>query len=233
MQEWALLCLSCLGISELLNSVGLCLLSRLWSLQPLFLKLFHLTFSPASGILIAHILGFFVLLYRPVIICSSCLSFFSLYCSYLALIHIRYFCWNLICLQLEFDLSSDSLTVLSFLFCCWTHQVSVYVFVALFFSSKIPVWFLFIASLFPERLLVSGVTSLHFGNVFRDGWFNSCHNLFTRVSSVSHLFISLPVQIETVSLLCVLSNFGSYPEIFKYYKDLDLVKCCGECWLLF
>lgn len=119
----------------------------LWSLQLLFLKSFCLTFSPASGVLIAHILGFFVLLYRPVIICSSCLSLFSLYCSYLVLIYIWYFYWNLICLQLEFDLSSDSLTLLSFLFCYWTHQVSVYVFVALFFSFKISIWFLFIASL--------------------------------------------------------------------------------------
>lgn len=145
-QEWILLRLSCLGISELLNSVGLCLLSSLWSLQTLFLKLFHYTFSPASGIQIAQILGFFVLFYRPVIICSSCLSLFSLYCSYLVLIHIWYFYWNLVCLQLEFDLSSDSLTLLSFLFCYWTHQVSVYVFVALFFSSKISIWFFFIAS---------------------------------------------------------------------------------------
>ena len=44
-----------------------------------------------------------------------------------------------------------------------------------------------------------------------------------------YMLNSFFILMQIILLLCILSNFGSYPEIFEYYKDLDLVKCCGEC----
>lgn len=126
-----MLYISCLGIAKHIESIGLCLAKFVKFLSIIFSNFLPHSFSSLRT-LTPQISEFLVLCSRSLMI----LQLFSLYCSYLIFL-LKFDVFKIIYLQFEFDMSSNSLTPLSFLFCFWTHQVNVYILLIIFFSSKI------------------------------------------------------------------------------------------------
>lgn len=123
-----MLYISCLGIAKHIEYIGLCLAKFVKFLSIIFSNFLPHSFSSLRT-LTPQISEFFVLCSRSLMI----LQLFSLYCSYLILIHIWYFCWNLmssklyifslnlICLQIHWLLchfcSAFELIKWMFIFC--------------------------------------------------------------------------------------------------------------------
>lgn len=102
--------------------------------------------------------------------------------------------FKIICLQFKFNMSSNSLILLSFLFCYWTHQVNVYILAVIFFSSKISIWFFFYTLYFFSEIFYLSISFRSvFPNLlehFYNSYFNTCQdNSYICIISMLYLFI--------------------------------------------